>query len=697
MQLTTRQQELVDLPLSGSVYLHGPAGAGKTTAAIARLSSMLRAGVPGDEILILVPQRTLGTPYLKALQRELVLPGRIVSILTAGGLAQRMVELFWPVLAKPAGFLHPETLPTFLTLETAQYVMAGIVAPLIEQGLFDSVVMDRNRLYSQIIDNLNKAAIVGFPYTEIGERLKGAWVGKPGQLRVYDDAQTCATLFRQYCLEHTLLDFSLQVEVFWKIAWKLELCHAYLVNSIHHIIADNIEEDTPFSHNLLAEWMPKLDSCLLVSDWQAGFRRFLGADPESAVMLGDLCETNISFPDSMIASPSIQALRVHFEHTLQNHPPPPPPADPRPALVFQPTRYFPQMLDWVASTVAELVHDQATPPSEIVILSPFMSDALRYSLINRLESLSVPVHSHRPSRSLREDPVTHVWLTLAKLAHPHWELPITRFDLASACLQTIEGLDLIRSHILAQIVFRPSEKTNPLGSFDQIIPDTQSRITYVAGERYERLRNWILSYQSHPSLELDHFIAALFGEVLSQPGYRFHSSWDAGSVTARLIESIRKFRRVAGPLLAAKDIPVSKEYITMIESGVIAAQYLESWESKSQPAVLIAPAYTFLISNYPVDIQFWLDVASYSWSDRLSQPLTHPYVLSRYWPRDKVWTDDDELETSQDTLFRLVNGLLNRCRQRIYLGLTDLGEQGYEQRGLLLRMINRILQNYVTQ
>ena len=34
----------------------------------------------------------------------------------------------------------------------------------------------------------------------------------------------------------------------------------------------------------------------------------------------------------------------------------------------------------------------------------------------------VPVRSHRPSRSLREEPVTHVLLTLAKLAHPQWNL-----------------------------------------------------------------------------------------------------------------------------------------------------------------------------------------------------------------------------------------------------------------------------------
>ena len=35
------------------------------------------------------------------------------------------------------------------------------------------------------------------------------------------------------------------------------------------------------------------------------------------------------------------------------------------------------------------------------------------------------------------------------------------------------------------------------------------------------------------------------------------------------------------------------------------------------------------MSNRPVDYQFWLDVGGRGWFERLYQPLTHPYVLSR--------------------------------------------------------------------
>jgi hypothetical protein len=135
----------------------------------------------------------------------------------------------------------------------------------------------------------------------------------------------------------------------------------------------------------------------------------------------------------------------------------------------------------------------------------------------------------------------------------------------------------------------------------------------------------------------------------------------------------------------------------MVEEGVIAAQYIRSWQLEPEDAVLLAPAYTFIIRNRPVDYQFWLSVGGRGWWERLYQPLTHPYVLSRRWPpsgrEDAIWIDTDEVEAREEALHRLVQGLLRRCRRKVYLGLSELGEQGYEQKGALLQAIQRVLRS----
>jgi hypothetical protein len=695
LELHPRQQEVIHLPDNAKIFLSGPAGSGKTTVGVERMLYLMSSGVPGNSILIIVPQRALGTPYTLAMNTPGVVAGGMVDVVTISGLAQHMVDLFWPIVAEKAGFSNPTQPPIFLNLETAQYYMAHVVRPMLDQGYFGSVTIDRNRLYSQIIDNLNKAAVVGFPHTEIGERLKAAWTGDSGQLRVYDDAQACASLFRQYCLAHNLLDFSLQVEVFWQHLWKSELCHKYLVETYRHLIIDNVEEDVPVTHDLLMSWLPLAQSCLIIFDDDAGYRRFLGADPRSARRLIKRCDVTVTFEESYITSPEIASLAVSLNNSLIRLPPPAQAIDPRPAIVHETHTYYPQMLDWVTNNIVTLVNEEGLSPGDIVILAPFLSDSLRFSLVHRLQNEHIPVKTHRPSRSLREEPATFCLLTLASIAHPEWEQLPSRFDLAHALIQAIEGLDLIRARLLTEIVYRDQAGEPVLHPFDQIIPSTQERISYVFGEKYDHLRLWLEEYRQSEPAELDLFISRLFGEVLSQPGYGFHSSFDMGQVTANLVDSIRKFRRVTGDNLAEAGVDLNREYMEMVHDGVIAAQYLPGWQTQMENAVFIAPAYTYLVNNYPVEVQFWLDVGSNSWSERLFQPLTHPYVLSRNWKTGKVWSDSDEVETSEQVLVALVSGLLRRCRSRVYLGLSEYNEQGYEQRGPLLQAFHRILQSLV--
>jgi hypothetical protein len=128
----------------------------------------------------------------------------------------------------------------------------------------------------------------------------------------------------------------------------------------------------------------------------------------------------------------------------------------------------------------------------------------------------------------------------------------------------------------------------------------------------------------------------------------------------------------------------------MLQEGVIAAQYIEAWTLDPGDSVLLAPAHTFLMMNRPVAVQFWLDAGSNGWWERLFQPLTHPYVLSRTWEQARIWSDADDQAANQQTLGRLVTGLLRRCRERVFLGLSDLGESGFEQRGPLLKAIWKI-------
>ena len=311
VSLTDHQRQVADPKLRGSLFVAGPAGSGKTTAAVHRLRRLLQAGVRADSILVLLPQLTLDRPYREALRDPALPAGAAVNVRTVGGLAQRLVELFWPLVAEEAGFAEPEREPAFLTMETAQYYMARVMQPLLRDGCFDSLSIDRNRIYSQVLDNLNtKSAVVGFDYLTIGDRLSAACAGDAVLERVYRDVQTCATAFRRFCLRHGLLDFSLQMEVFARHLMDVQPARRYLVRLHRHLIADNVEEDTPVAHDLLLSWLGEFASAVVICDDDAGYRRFLGADPEDGLRLRDACDTEVRMDRIPESSPSLPAFRA---------------------------------------------------------------------------------------------------------------------------------------------------------------------------------------------------------------------------------------------------------------------------------------------------------------------------------------------------------------------------------------------------
>ncbi|MCU0464397.1 MAG: hypothetical protein MUF38_07480, partial [Anaerolineae bacterium] len=235
------QKALLNAANARRLLVRGAAGTGKTAAAVERLRGLLAAGVSGHTVTVLAPQPLLARPYQDLLASVDSPATSAVNVLTFGGLTRRMVSLYWPMVAQAAGFAVTSA-PTFLDSESAQWAMAKVVEPLMSSpGFFETVRLPRARIYGQILDNMNKAALVGFELDEIGRRLAVAWSGEAAQVRVYDDVQAAANAFRKYCLTYGLLDYSLTVEVFVQHVWPLAACQNYLKARARHILYENSE------------------------------------------------------------------------------------------------------------------------------------------------------------------------------------------------------------------------------------------------------------------------------------------------------------------------------------------------------------------------------------------------------------------------------------------------------------------------
>jgi hypothetical protein len=677
-----------------SLFIEGPAGVGKTSYAIEYIRNLLNQGVRGENILVLVPQRTLGRPYHNAFSQPDWPSGAQIDVVTLGGLARRGLEIFWPLVAEKAGFLRPELEPQFLTIETSQYYMAGLVNDAIKTGVFDSLSITPFRIMNQILDNLSKAAVNRFPLEEVAERLITAWGDRhSSRPPVYRASLEVAQQFRSHCLRNSLLDFSLQIELYISYLFAEPLYIDYFTQKYRHVIADNLEESYPVVADFVRWAWDALETALLLYDTKAGYRIFLGADPKEMHDLAELCddveiwtETDHIPREMVTLADELNALLQRDRQLSKSN------SDVLSTFHYKSCKFYPQMLDWAIAEIHELISGGISP-REIVLLVPFLSDSLRFVLSTRLAQHGIETVSHRPSRAVRDEPVARAVLTLMALAHPTWSYHPPVMDVADALQQVIEELDPVRAWLLAQVVYRPA--ADVLGTFDVIRSDIQARITYRAGEKYEYLRQWLAEYEAG-SMPPDHFLSRLFGEVLSQPGYGFHTALDAGRVVAELVESAYKFRHTLYPEGLDDWSTVVADYFSLVQEGLLAALHLSSWRDEEKDAVFLVPAHTFLMRNRHVDYQFWLDVGSNYWWERLEQPLTHPYVLTRGYPPNQVWTDEMEFTARYDALRRLVVGLVRRCRKQVYVAISNLGEQGYEQRGPLLQVFQRLIQRYST-
>ena len=710
---------------SNTLFLSGPFGAGKTTAAIERVLWLLRQErVRGDQILVLVPQLTLGQPYQEALRSSDVPAGALVQVTTVASLSRSSVALYWPLATRAAGFVEPRREPTFLNLETTQYHMAGLVERAAQQGEFDAIRLQRSRIVSQVLDNLNKAALHGFTLEEAYGRLESTV--PPGEkmvarLNVLRTARRISQEFRQLCLEESLVDYSLQMQVFLRVILENEWCRTHLFRRFRHLIIDNAEEETYAAQELVRRWLPHLESALIVVDEDGGYRAFLGADAENAVRLSDHTEKRIRLRGSLAAAPGSSRLIGRINRAVNRQVvegigeggaagESEWPVDSPIVFPEHSYRFYPQMVEWAVDLIEKLVKDDGVEPNEIVVLAPFVSDALRFSLLSRLEEKGIPATSHRPSRALNSEPAVRTLLTLAALAHPIWQRRPPRADVALALENAIAPLDPVRASVLAQAAYDVRDAAGAaLRDFAGLRGDVQRRVSFASGELYERLRGWLADYRAESEFSpLDRFFARLFGELLSQPGFGFHEQADAARITDRLVRSAQDFRWAIGgqgsqlgmgeesPVAAgspdagsSKKVEIGRAYLDLVEGGALGALYVPAWTFEDS-AVLIAPAYTFLMRNRAVDVQFWLDIGAEGWWQRIHQPLTHPYVLSRNWPRDRIWGDPEEFRSRQESLRRLSIGLLRRARRRVYLGLSEYGESGREQRGPLLRLLNRV-------
>ncbi|MBK8985493.1 MAG: UvrD-helicase domain-containing protein [Chloroflexi bacterium] len=671
----------------GTSFLLGAAGTGKTTALQQRLLRLLADGEPAYTLLVLVAEPNHAQGYLDAVHQSGLGPYADLKITAYTEMAQEMVLLFWPLVARPAGFARPYQPPTFLSYDLAQLLMWRIINAMLREGAFADLRLRPQQIVSQLLDTLNRAALNGLSLTAAIERQINTWIGEPERVRHLQEAATAVTHFRQHCLDHSLLDLSLAVEVFDTQLVQHPEFHRYFRERFRHLIVDNVEEQTPAGQNFVASLMPETQTTAVAYDAGGGYKRFMAADPLGANRFRSACKLAFDFTHNYVATPPLTALANVVENFLMHTAVPEIGAEQGVLKVIN-GRYRREMIAQLAPSLADLVA-HGTPTNQIAIIVPYLDGALRYMLTQALTQAGLSYYLLRRRSSPREEPRIRAWLTWLALAHPDWGIAPSVYEIAEALTLSIHGLDPARASLLAERLYQP-QTIHLLPGAELPRPITE-RIGADKVALVEELRLWLAAQD--PALPIDAFLYNLFNDLLAQPRFQPEPDLSGAAVCDWLVQSATRLRQSAPAIGFNTAAAIGAVFIDGIHQGLVTANPPDLGDPPDPDGIMISTIYGYLLAGKPVEVQVWLETAATGWWDIPKQPLSNAFVLAQSRAADAPWTTDEEFAIRNQLLSRIIRGLTNRCTGGVILANSDLDRRGLRQDGPLWRALQPTLRH----
>lgn len=691
MNLTQAQLETIET--TGATLLLGTAGTGKTTALQHRLLHLLQEGEPAYTVLILVAEPYHKEPFVEFIHNAGVAAIADLKVVHYVGLAREMGELFWPLVAREAGFRQAYKPPTWLGYDLAQLLMWEIVTPMLDAGHFADLRLRPQQIVSQLLDNLNRSALNGHNLDGAFERQISAWGGDAEHIRHLRDAEMAARRFRAICYENNLLDMSLVVDVFNRHVIGHPEFSRYFSERFRHMLVDNVEEQTAAGHNFVTSSIDYTVSTTIAYDLGGGYKTFLAADATDQYLnhYQHVCRT-IEFTERHVDQQGIYHVAEVVDRYLfgaeAEHPNT---ATARTAILdWVHGRYRREMISRLPAAINDLMEQHELAPREIAIVIPYLDGALRYKLTEALAEAGIPYQLARRRATPREEPRVRAWITWLALAHPDWNIYPTEYDVAEALTLSIHGLDPARAALITRSLYQPNFPS--LRDPAELSAEQVDRIGAETVALVAELRDWLAANGSAGEYQpLDFFVHRLFTELLSQRAFRPEPDVQGAAVSDWLVRTATRLRESAGPMGLSDARAIGRAFIQGINNGLVSANPPDLGEPPDPNGVLITTVYSFLLSEKKVPVQVWLETAATGWWDMPRQPLSNTFVLAQSWDPDDIWTMEDDVRIRNALLSRIVRGLTSRCELGIVLATSDLDRRGVRQDGPLWRALLPLL------
>jgi hypothetical protein len=687
------------------VWISGGTRSGKSAALIEQFCRWMRAQTPGFETY---PDTYPGVLVLAAIgDNRLDLSDRLTAATdsrvpfrstTPLGFFEREVMLFWSLLVQKLD-LAPQ-FPVRLRPENEQELATMVWRSHLDGAIGRSGIRE-GKLVRRLLDLYQLAAFATISLDEIPELLRSG-LGEDSVELPFSrsdesgwEPELVAELlqfWRSWCLSRGLLNYGIITELYAQYLLPDPRYQNSLCDRIRAVFADDVDEYPPVMRSVFEVLLQGGCDVVCTFNPQGGIRLGLGADP---AVMRSFYESQ---PFETVVLPEVathcSAEALEPVLRLVQEPMFLPPALPDCIQTLQ-TSTRAQLLRATANAIAEGIASGAVQAKDITIVAPGMDPISRYALTQMLTAKSIRVNHLNEQRALTTVPLIRSLLTLLTLIYPHLGRLVNRDAVAEMLSvfgsMSVLKIDPVRSGLLADHCFEPHP------DFPKLLPSDVfprwDRLGYQATHTYGTIVDWINTQKEQleqrmipsPIAVLDRAIQTflLGGAALSSE--QIASLRELLDMTAHYWEVDRRLRQYD-----RRSLPPSatvRSLILLLRSGAVTANpYPIKPVGPKADAVTIATVFQYRLERSHHRWQFWFDAGSSRWLDGVDALFASPLFLSNWSGR--LWTPEDTLRMHEQRLARILQDLLLRSDDRVFLCFSDLATNGQEQMGSLIPVVN---------
>ncbi|MGB2926267.1 MAG: hypothetical protein WBB82_13280 [Limnothrix sp.] len=683
-----------------NLWVRGGTRSGKTTALVKRFVDWVSLGdrrqLAVRNGLVLAANNRAQRQLAETLTEQSA-GAAFVSKTPVGFMADE-VELFFPLICESLK-IEPK-FPLRLRPEMEQKLARELWADSFAELELNLGGRSQERLVRRMLDLLQLAGAAGVPPEEIPQRLvEGqlsllsgeAIFGQNDHLLDFTEIAGDLLLeWREWCLARGFVTYGIIYELYWRYLLPNAKYQGHLVQRYGAIFADDVNDYPAIAKDLFTVFLDHDVPGTFTENPDGKIRLGLNADPDYLAQLATSCEIVDLKTDSGLGKNLIETVQTQLaKPTLSDRLPD--------QIQSMQSISRAQLLQKVAGHIQNLVKKQAVSPEDIAIIAPGLDEVARYTLIETLAQSEITVEPLNEQRPINSSPLGRSPLILLALIYPGCGRLISTSEVAEMLImlsQTPAGepiIDPVRAGLIVDYCFQPDPEQ------PQLLPASTmargDRLGYQVTTEYEKIRAWIAAIQAENNFSSDAIL-----KTLNQALQDFYLSkmmlrYDQMATLRELTETAQHFFQCGDRLEKQTAQPQTIQQklstlIQLIKEETITANPnpLSTLNAQPNPAITLATIFQYRTARLHHKYQFWLDAGSPLWEKGGAATLFAYGVFQQAWDGEP-WSMAAESEGDRQRIQHIVQDLLGRTDQQLYLCHSDLSISGTEQLGPLYPLV----------